>query len=196
MRILMPLLAVVLALTMGSCSKNGSEPPPVTADLLITQGWQAFAAHDYQGALGKFTSALQMDAGKVDAHNGAGWANARLNDLSAALAAFQQGRTIDTTNLQINAGLSVVENAGKNYSSSIARGGYVLQTNPQWSFSRDTSVNAFDLNVILAEDYFALADFASSLARVKILNPSFSADVTVLSGQAALAKEIERLSGL
>lgn len=188
-------LLAAAGLLWGACSKDQTSPP-VTADALINQGWQAYAAHNYQGALDKFTAALGMDPNNVDAHNGVGWASAKKDDLAGSLTAFMLGRTRDSTNLQINAGLSVVYNAQKDYPSSIERGSYVLQSNPQWSFSRDTSVNSFDLNVIIAEDYFALADFASSLAAVKILNPSFNADVTQLSGQSALAKEIERLSSL
>ena len=188
--------ALVASLSILSCSKDETGPPPVTADLLITQGWQAFAGKNYPGAVDKFVAALRLDASKVDAYNGEGWSYARENGLDSSAALFVRGWRRDSTNLQVNAGLAVVYNAQKDYSSSIARGAYVLQVQPQWSFGRDTSVNSFDLNILLAEGYFALADFSSSLARVKVLNPAFNADITQISGQTALANEIERLSHL
>jgi tetratricopeptide (TPR) repeat protein len=191
------LLVAPIAFLLSSCSGGGtSEPPPVqppTAAQLIAQGWQAFAARNYQDASAKFHSAIQRDATLPDAYNGAGWSEARLNHVDTALTWLAQGRQRDTNNVDLVAGLSVVQNARKQYLLSLDLGISALGKNPNWVFSRDTSVTSADVRMVLAEDYFALGDFASSLVIVRVYNPSFSPDVTTTEGQTALAVEIERL---
>jgi len=190
----LPMLST-LALLLASCSGGGTSdpPPPPTAAQLIAEGWQAFGLRNYQAASGKFSAAIAADAAIQDAYNGAGWSEARLNNLAAAATQFTGGRALDTNTVDLLAGLSVVENARKQYLLSAQLGANALGKNTAWVFSRDTSINSTDLRLILAEDYFALSDFAASLALVKVYNPSFSADVNTAEGQTLLAGEIERL---
>jgi len=145
-----------------------------------------------------FAAATQGDANLVDAYNGSGWANAKLNALAAAVASFNTGLGKDSVNLQMRAGLAFVLNAQKLYTSSITADTTVLGANSTWSFSRDTSINAADLHLLLAEDYFALTppDFLASKREVQILDPSFVADVATIAGQTALAARIETLRGI
>ena len=181
---------------LWSCSKNETGPTVVTPDQLVAQGWQAYAGRNYPLAVDRFTEALQANSNLVDACNGSGWANAKLDSLTASVTGFSSGLSKDSTNLQIKAGLSFVYSAEKQYAFSISRATQVLRADTNWRFSRDTSVNSSDLHILLAEDYFALAYFDSSLTQVRVLNSSFSADVTTLAGQAALANEIEILRSL
>ena len=190
------LIVLLSCIMLWSCSKNETGPSVVTPEQLVAQGWQAYAGRSYQLALDRFAEALRANPNLVDAYNGSGWANAKLDSLTASVAGFSSGLLKDSTNLQIKAGLSFVYNAQKQYVFSISRASQVLQADPNWRFSRDTSANFSDLHVLLAEDYFAVADFDSSLIQVRVLNSSFNADVTFLAGQSALANEIERLRGL
>ncbi len=183
------------ALLLAGCS-SGSGPATKTAQELVNEGWQAYAAKNYASALSSFTQALQQDGGMVDAHNGAGWSNGKLNDLTAASAQFNAGLAGDTSNLQIKAGLAFVLNAQKNYASSILRARQVLQADSNWVFGRDLSVSAPDLHLLLSADYFATADFASSLAELQKIEPSFVVNVSTVIGRLALADEIERLRAL
>ncbi len=182
---------------LGSCSGNNStSPPPPTADQIIAEGWQKYAAGQYQEALNKFNEALGMDAGKVDAYNGAGWANAHLNALSASVTSFLHGFSRDTTDLEIKAGLALVFHAQKNYFASIERALPVLQANIHWTFSRDAAINYSDLRILLAEDYFGLANYPESKNQVLQVEPGFSADVSTIEGQTALGQEIEALRAI
>lgn len=179
----------------SACSNDGGGPPAKTPEELLAEGWQAYAARTYQVALNDFNAAAQGNANLVDAFNGAGWASAKLNSLAASVVDFRAGLGKDPANVQMKVGLSLVFNAQKLYDSSITRAGQALSASPNFVFSRDTSINASDLHLLLAENYFALTppDFANSLLQVQILNPAFAADVTGLTGQTALAMEIERL---
>ncbi len=188
--------ALTCALLFASCSSNSGGPSTKTPQQLINEGWQAYAAKNYASALASFTQALQQNASLPDAHNGAGWSNGKLNNMADAGAQFNAGLALDTSNLQIKAGLAFVLNAQKNYSSSIGRAGEVLQADSNWVFGRDLSVTATDLHLLLAEDYFAMADFASSLAEVQKLEPGFIVNVGSVIGRLALADEIERLRSL
>ena len=192
------LLVVVVVIALSSCSGGGTgEPPPTTspsASQLISQGWQSFAAKSYQTALDKFTSAIQTAATLPDAYNGAGWSNARFNLLSDAITRFNEGQSRSATNnLEIKAGLALAYNAQKNYAQSISAGLLVVNTDAIWKFSRDTSVNAADMHLVVAADFFVVGGFSAALNEVHQLNPSFTADVTTVGGQTALAVEIERL---
>lgn len=191
--------ALVLCLGIGalSCSKDETPPaPPKTAPELLAEGWQGFSGHNYQLAIDRFTAALQLDPTLVDAYNGSGWANAKRDSLNASSLAFNAGLALDTGNLPMKAGLAFVLNAQRSvadhYQQSIDRANSVLLADSGWTFSRDTSVNSRDLHILLAEDYFAMADYATSLAEVKKL-ASFDADITTVAGQTQLAAEIEYL---
>ncbi len=191
------ILCALSGLVFWECSSggDGGGPPTKTPEQYLAEGWQAYAAKNYSLALSDFNAAAQAKPSLADAFNGAGWANAKLTLLPASAADFNDGLTKSPGNVQILAGLSLVFNAQKLYDSSIVRAGEVLSAAPAWVFTRDTSTNAFDLHLLLAEDYFALTPpaFGSSLAQVQILNPGFAADITTIAGQTALAAEIERL---
>jgi hypothetical protein len=178
-----------------ACSSGGDNPPTKTPEELLADGWKAYSSRNYQLALTDFNSAAQGNSALADAFNGAGWANAKLNSLTASVTDFNTGLGKSPGNVQMTAGLSFVFNAQKLYDSSIVRAGEALAGDANWVFSRDTSVNHFDLHLLLAEDYFAKStpDYVASLAEVKILDPSFDADVSGIAGQTALAVKIETL---
>jgi tetratricopeptide (TPR) repeat protein len=188
--------ALLVSLFVMSCNSGGGDPTPPTASELVNQGWQAYSAKNYQSASDKFNQALGMDGNFVDAYNGAGWASAKLNQLATAVSKFTVGLGKDTANLEIKAGLSIVLHAQHNYAQSILYASQVLASRPGWSFTRDATLGASDLHLLLAECYFGMADYASSLAETKVLNPSFNTDISTVAGQTALAEEIERLRSI
>jgi hypothetical protein len=189
-------IAIGVLLPSSSGNSTNNPPPGESASQLVNDGWQAFAGQNYTTALSKFTAALRLDATLVDGYNGAGWSDIRLNLLDNATTEFNAGKSRDTTNVDIWAGLAFVNNAQKNYTASIADAQSVLQKNTHWFFERDTTVNIGDVKVALAEDYFSTASFDLSLAAVQSLDASFRADVSTLAGQAALAQEIETLRNI
>ncbi len=189
-------ILLVTLLAGGAGCSSGSGGGGDNAAQLVRDGWTAYLSADYRTAASKFDQAIALDGSLVDAYNGAGWANAKLDSLATAVVRYNDGLARDTANNEIRAGLAFVGNALKQYASSIGYASAVLQSNPSWVFSRDNAVNQLDLHLLLAEDYFAIPDYPQSLAQVRILNPSFTADVSTTAGRTQLAKEIERLRTL
>lgn len=187
------ILLIAIALSTG-CQNGGGGGE--TADQLVKDGWGAYASKSYRSAASKFNQAISMDGNLTDAYNGAGWSYAQLSILDTSVLKFTTGRMHDSANTEINAGLGIVENALKAYASSIQFAGSALQKNPAWTFSRDNTVNWSDLQVLLAEDFYALSLYDSSLVHVKTLNASFTADVSTFAGQKLLSQEIELLRSL
>ncbi len=184
--------AFMIAIAGCGSGGGGSE----SADQLVAEGWTAYLSRSYGVASSKFSQALAINGNLVDAYNGSGWSLAKLNLPDSAVTQFNKGLNRDTANAEIRAGLAFVDNALKLYTQSITLATAVLQAKPSWVFSRDNSVNSQDLHLLLAEDYFALASYPESLTQVQVLNPAFTADVSTVTGQTSLAKEIERLRAL
>ncbi len=194
----------VTAYLIVSCSNSGSGPPVKTPDQLLAEGWQAYSQKNYQSARNSFGQAISARSGFTDAYNGAGWSDAKLNNMSEAANDFLTGYGTNSTNQQIRgqigAGMGFVLNTQKNYQESLYWSGLVLQSDSNWTFTRDLSLTSADLFILRAEDYFALARFDSSLMEVQKLDArdtvSFAPDVSTDLGRIELAAEIERLQSI
>ena len=188
------LMLIILFMSCGSDS--GNTPEQSSAEELTTSGWLSFEAGEYQVALQKFEDAIQIDNNYIDAYNGAGWSQGRLLNLNEAISNFLHCRDLDSLFTDASAGLAFVYNAQKNYQSAISHANKTLSQNSQWDFKHDSQLDFKDIHLLLAECYFAILDFESSLAQVQILNPDFNADLFTFEGRSALAAEIERLRGV
>ena len=186
-----------MVLLMAGCDgDNGTTPGDFTAQELTEQGWEKFGTVDYERASEKFQKAIKMDANYVEAYSGAGWAEARLTNLVNAESYFSQCISLNSSYIDGLAGIAFVYNAQKNYQSAITSATNALTKSSTWAFLHDETLNYKDLHLLLAECYFALLNFSESLNQVKILNSTFTADISTYDGRAALAAEIERLRGI
>jgi tetratricopeptide (TPR) repeat protein len=190
------MFGLVLLLIAGCESDNGTTPTEYTAQELTEQGWDLFGTVDYLSALEKFEEAISKETNYVEAYCGAGWATARLTDLASSVSYFSSCISLNSSYVDGHAGLAFVYNAQKKYLSAITSANSALSQNSAWFFQHDESLNYNDLHLLLAECYFFLLNFENCLAQVKILNTSFTADITTYDGRAALAAEIERLRGI
>jgi len=187
------IIALVLsAVILVGCS-NGTGSEDKSAADLTNEGWQSYSVHDYQAALSKFAEAIDKDGSYADAYNGAGWANAKSDNLSAAITSFSDGVARSALLMDLRAGIAFVYNAQKNYALSNQFANQVFQTSPTWVFTHDRSISIADLRLLAAENYFALANYSESLHQVQLIEPSFGAEIATLAGQRILAQEIERL---
>jgi len=188
------LFLIFLCLGLAGCQKS-STGTDETASQLTTEGWAAYAARNYALAVTKFADATNQDATFSDAYNGLGWSYAKQDKPQSAISSFTTGLTRSPNNPEMNAGLAFAYNAEKDYAQSITAGLAVLGANASWQFSRDTSISYTDIHLLLAEDYFSQPspDYTQSLSEVRIVDPSFNADVTTVAGQTALGHEIEQL---
>lgn len=190
---------LVIGITEGllfvSCSPS-TDGDEKTAEQLVEEGWQAFSSKNYQLAARRFDEALGKDVNYIEAYDGAGWSYAKFNNLTVSENRFLTGLSKDSVRYQMRAGLAVLRHAQKRYNESAAILEQLLALEVNWQFRGDTSIGVADLRLLLAENYFALANYTASLTHVRVLNPNFNADVSTVRGQAALALEIERLRGI
>ncbi|MCG8607450.1 hypothetical protein MJD09_21020 [bacterium] len=175
---------------LWSCSSGESGP---SFEELIDQGWAAFAQGDYQTAADLFSDAETQNIEDAEANIGRGWSLMQLDRLSESETVFLTGRTKINATADLFAGWAFVLNALKRYSDSNTQAERALSLDASWSFSHGLPLDADDLQLVRAENYFLLGDFSESLVAVLLLNPSFDADVSTVAGQSALAAEIERL---
>jgi len=183
-----------LCILLESCDQGTGTDQNNDAAQLVNEGWQAYRSKQYGSAADKFAGAIEKDGGMVDAYNGGGWSNAKLNALTLAVSRFTVGLSKDSTNLDMQAGLSFVYNALKNYDWSDSLAEQVIFTDPAWTFSQDPTIGVSAIRLLLAENYFAQAYFALSLQQVQFLNPSFTlANISTVASQDSLSREIERL---
>jgi len=197
-------LSSVGTMACGDGDSNATPPTaPGYADF-VARGWTAFTAGDYADARGHFQDAVDVDATRAEGHSGLGWTSLRLDDPASADLSFAAGSTGSGATAilaDLLAGWAFASNALKdpagvdltNYSDSNAHAAEALDAEADWSFSHGLGLDRGDLVVLRAENFFALGEFAESLAEVQLLDPAFSVDAGTAEGQAALAERIELL---
>jgi Flp pilus assembly protein TadD len=178
---------------VNGCSSSSDGDGDKSPEQLVAEGWQAFRAKNYSEAASKFDEAANKDPHYVEAYDGAGWSYAKLNSLTSAENRFLTGLAKDSSHYEIKAGLAFLYHAQKRYNESAAIAENLLSVKIAWTFRGDTTISNTDVRLLLAQNYFAAANYSASLVQVQVLNPAFTADVSTVSGQAALAQEIERL---
>ncbi len=191
------LLMIIIAVGLFfSCESDvGTEPSNYSPETLTANGWTQFENGEYTLALNSFKEAIRASDTYVDAYNGAGWASARLQNLTDAASYFSQCLNLDANYADGLAGNTFLSHARKNYQTAVSDGNKLATNNPNWSFSHDTTLDILDIYLVLAESYFALQDFTNSLLQVQKIDPTFSADVNTYEGKAKLADKIEELRG-
>ena len=177
-----------------ACGSDGPTGPSLQD--LIQEGWTAFEQGDYATASAKFTEAISMQPDSAESYSGLGWSLFRQDNLDRAKNEFTAGSSKNNPPADVFAGWAFVLNALKDYHNSNQKADQALAIASAWQFPHDSSLDANDLHILKAENFFLLGEFDSSLVEVRILNPGFDADVTLSDGQAALAGEIERLKGI
>ena len=195
--------ALGLALLLGACGGSGGgtgpAPEPTYAER-IAAAWAAYESGDAAGARDGFAAAVADDAGPMEGHVGLGWAKLALDDLVGAHDAFSAADARsgpDGLRADLHAGWAFGWNARQEvvgrHSESNDQVEAVESLDSAWTFSHRPDLDHEDLIVLAAENHFALGEFTESLARVKTLDPIFSADVGTPAGRAALADRIEEL---
>jgi hypothetical protein len=203
-------LAFLLLLAASGCGGGssgtdpGTDPDPdpdqPTYGERVTTSWTQFTAGSYASARAGFLAAIATDPAPAEAHAGLGWCELKLDDPDAAHVAFGDGstRTGSTSTLaDLYAGWAFAWNARQTaadrHAESNARIVEAESREPDWSFEALPGLDADDLSLLAAGNFFALGTFDSSLARVQRLDPAFTADVATAGGRAALAARIEAL---
>ncbi len=192
------LITLIFALVIfyGCGGKKG--PKTLTAPELIDQGWTKFKAGDFSGASGDFKAALGLDstATNYDALLGLGWTELRQNHGGLSEKAFLAYLSKVSDSNDAKGGLALAYLADDKFEDAITSANAVLSSNPDWAFSNDTNMNQLDVKLVLVQSYYETADYAQSLAAIKLyFDSSFNpGDVNTNEGRIALAKKIQSLN--
>ncbi|MFQ5865039.1 MAG: tetratricopeptide repeat protein [bacterium] len=186
------LIASILFVATIHCGSQATSPVLRSAEELTEEGWQAFESGDFALAVTKFDSAVISDSNFVDAFNGAGWSYAQLGEFSTAIEKFETAIALDSNLIEVHAGASLVYHALNQFIESINEANITLETEPEFVFSHDPSINALDIRITLALSYFSIADFINAAIQMDIIDPVNSPHST---DPDELIREIMRFFG-
>jgi outer membrane protein assembly factor BamD (BamD/ComL family) len=191
------LLIVLLAGTLlfySSCEKKAVKR--VTASELIQQGWPKFEAQNFAGAESDFTTALSISTNATDSSGallGSGWAELRQSYGGLAENSLVKYLSLAPGENDGRAGLAFAYSTTNKFREAIDTANVVLSSNPTWAFVHDPNINSTDLHLLLAQCYYYIAIFDSSLMQVRqYYDASFWQDVTTPAGRDTLSMKIQK----
>lgn len=180
----------IFGLGLQSCS---SDPEPQDQyENYIRDGWSAFKSKNIPLAINKFNQAKGIYSNRGASYLGMGWCYMVIDSLNDAVGEFSDAENYGELTADLYAGWAVGLNALKRFDESNFRIAQVFQRDTGWVFEYDIRYTTNDLNVLSAENYFLLGDFYKSLDQIRLLNPSFTADLSKPAGLILLAAEIEK----
>jgi tetratricopeptide (TPR) repeat protein len=173
--VMVVLCACSLAITSGCGGDGGGGDGGVcnTAECLTAEGWTLFEQGNIDGAIAKFTDAIEADPGYADAYNGLGWSYANKDALSEALENFGRCITSGMTTADPYAGCAPVyrdaEFVVDYFDSAIVVDSTALAKDPDYEFSHDKTFNSDDLHLILAQSYYGDKRYLEAKDEVEFL---------------------------
>jgi len=169
------------------------------------EGWKLWLAGDYEGAATAFGNAIKRDPYYAEAHGGLGWTYIRMQDYEGAADTFEnailageQSWTPLATRQLIYMGAATAYEALDEYALSADRGRYMannLLTSEFRFLNPDvTHVTTYDLYIILALDYYGLADDDNCVWAINKMRSAVGERPNYeFTTWEAATKEIERL---
>jgi len=189
------LLIVILMGTLilySSCEKKGGGK--ITPGELIQQGWAKFEAKNFAGAGSDFSAALSISTNSNDSSGallGLGWSQLRQNAGGLAENSLVKYLLLTPGESDGRAGLAFSYPTTDKFREAIDTANVVLSSNPTWAFSHDDNIDSTDLHLLLAQCYYDIAIFDSSLTQVReYYDPNFWVDVNTPAGKIALGEKI------
>jgi tetratricopeptide (TPR) repeat protein len=172
----MSLLACSLlcfAMLTGCGGGDGGEPGD-TAASLTAQGWELYEDGDYEGAIGKFDAATDLDANYSDAYNGLGWSYAKLDSLSKALTNFNLCVSKGDDRPDPSAGKAPVlrDLDPPQFQNAIDAAIAALTKDSDFEFEHYEDFDWHDLRLIKAQCYYALNMYPQAVAEIVALGGS------------------------
>ncbi len=166
-RILLLATAALFLILVAACT-NEPAPPNSQRDWAI-EGWKHWLTADYEGAETAFGNALKVDPNFAEGYGGLGWTYIREQRLEDAVVNFEKGKlyaqqegTPLATRQLVYMGGAVAYEAMDEYTYSVEFGRYMsdnlLPGGDAFDSFYDAHVTTYDLYIILALDYYGLAD--------------------------------------
>jgi tetratricopeptide (TPR) repeat protein len=186
-------LLCCLCLIVG-CGGGGGGGPSDTAASLTAEGWVLYESGDYEGAVGKFFGATQLDADYTDAYNGMGWSYGKLDSLVEAVTNFEMCISKGDVRPDPYAGKAPVcrDLDPPEFNEAISAASTALTKDSDFEFEHYEDFNWRDLRLIKAQCYFALKQYSQAKTEIDALG----GNTVDPNDPEAVAAEIERLEDL
>ena len=163
-------LLIIMMAAMFSC-EDADEPVKITAEDYVIEAWEYYLAGDEELALETFDKALDLDDEYVDAFTGFGWIEAGNNNDSLAGVYWEEGKSYDNENSDINAALSVLYQANDQLQACVDAGLIVINNDAGYEFEYMPEINAALLHGLMASAYYALEDYSSAAQQMDAAVP-------------------------
>ncbi|MCK5521099.1 MAG: hypothetical protein KAI81_08295, partial [Candidatus Marinimicrobia bacterium] len=152
-------LLIIMMATMFSCEYI-DEPDKKPAEDYVIEAWEYYLAGDKELALETFEKALVKDDKYVDAFTGLGWIEAGNNNGNLAGVYWEEGKSYDNEDSDINAALSVLYQANDQLQACVDAGLIVINNDAEYEFEYMPEINAALLHGLMASAYYALEEYS------------------------------------
>lgn len=161
----------LLMLLICSCSQKeapSTAPPIFDVDRNLSLGWDRVLAGDYEQAIDIFNGVLDHSADNPEAILGKGWTFAFLAEYDSAIAALQLVSDDDSIGIDADMGFAVIYRDYPDYRGAIEKASDVIESDPDYVFSRIPSIDYKDAHLIKAQCYYRIGGADLELARIEI----------------------------
>ena len=171
----------------------------------LDEAWSLYHNEEYVAAAELFQDLVDEDLSVAEALCGIGWSRLHLRHPDESRNAFQSSLFADQTYLDSRVGeaFALRDATTPDDGRLLEQARTSLRTDPDYVFTHETSINAQDLRVLLAQVFYYHQEFDSCYARCLEVDPQISiAPEDTLSWfmypnfQSALFDELVRLSEL
>jgi len=161
-------LSIITTFLFISACGEDKEQIDLSADDLINHGWIEYSAGNFESAIYRHQSALNMDAEKSEAFNGIGWAFIKLGKINDSIDSFKKAVTKDPNNADAHAGLAGAYFTAGSYELAIASALKALSINQNYESPHDP-IKANNLRILLAESYYNMGNYASAKSQIEMI---------------------------
>ena len=166
------------------------------AQTILSKGRSLFVSGDYRAALPHFKLVTRKGILSLysQAFMGAGFCKMRLSGLDLGYNDFIQSLGYNDKNYDAIAGLALLEYAQKkNYSEAIRQGMYLLQLEPDYHFTMDSTLDKNDILLNTALSQFSSHLYNDCMTTVQILDAQYAGSAEDPDFVGALSRELEIL---
>ena len=187
-------LYTIILLSINSCGSSTTDVDQQQPISKLSEAWTLFEKKDFATAINHFQSVID-ESDDINAYVGIGYSYMFRNDYFNATLRLNQALSTKPINADLLGALVFILNAeGNDINSSNQFADQLLTLDKDWSFGHGLNLTVMDIYLVQAQNYFILADFASSLSRLQLIDSTYSINVDTESGILELGETIELLN--